>query len=650
MTAEQTFPLSPGQQQIFADFAGTLKREEFFALLANNSAETISDDQLLAFLQLANLLYRSGEPVVADDDYDFIYLAELRRRHPNHPFLHEVEPEAGAKTVELPARMLSTDKAYDFAAVERWAKRIDKVAKETGVDFPTVQFRVTPKLDGYAAYDDGERLYTRGDGRRGTDITRAIERGLQVAAGGERGSGAGEIVVSRSWFAERLAGEFENSRNVLAALIKEKALTPLAKETLREGKAVFYPFVLLPDWRGNWAELAENFTAIVEKVWHQLDYDTDGVVLEIVDEGLKESMGATRHHHRWQIAFKQNTETVEVRVETVVAKTSRSGRVNPVAEFAPTRLRGALIRRATAHHYAMVRDLQIGSGALIRLSRSGEVIPKIEEVLEPGKVELPAACPGCGGELVWEGDWLVCTNTRNCPAQRVNSIEHFFRTLGTVDGFGPSSLNRIYNGGVRTVGEIYALGEADFQRFGFGPKQAENMVAQLARSRREAVEDWRFLAAFGVRRMGAGNCERLLSAFSLDEIFSLKKEDLEKINGFSEKISSEIVAGLSAIRGDFTEIFALGFTLVRTQPASENTAQARPLAGKTLVFTGTMRSGSRTVMKREAESLGARVATAVSGSTDWLVCGEKVGAAKLEKAAKLGVATLTEDEYLQLIG
>ncbi len=639
------------QQEIIKEFQGELSAAALLEIADKKRQVTQLDDmELLEFIQLANLFYRAGEPLVSDDDYDFFYLAELRRRLPDHPFLHRVEPEILTKTVELPARMLSTDKAYDFAAIERWAGRIEKAAKELDKDFSALLFRVTPKLDGYAAYDDGQTLYTRGDGRRGTDITRAFQRGLQVASGGARGLGAGEIVVSKSWFATRLASDFENSRNVQAALIKEKELDLLVQQTLEQKKAVFFPFVLLPDWQGIWAELAENFSEIVDSLWNRLDYDIDGVVLEIVDDEIKEAMGATRHHHRWQIAFKQNTETAEVRVEAVLPQTSRSGRVNPVAELTPTRLRGAMIRRATAHHYAMVRELKIGAGALIRLSRSGEVIPKIEEVLEPGEVVLPAECPSCGAALIWQGDWLQCPNNLHCPAQCINSMEHFFKTLGNIDGFGPSSLQKIYAAGIRSIGEIYALTEGDFQRLGFGPKQAENMVAQLQRSLVEPIDDWRFLAAFGIARMGMGNCEKLLSAWPLEDVFSLSIQQIEEIKGFSEKIGEEIVRGLAAIRQEFFSLLNLGFTLNKTPLLTGAEAGgASPIAGKTIVFTGAMRSGKRQEMQRGAKELGAKVGSAVSGNTDLLVCGEKVGAAKLEKAAKLGVQVISEEEYLRLI-
>jgi DNA ligase (NAD+) len=648
--------LSDSQKEILSESEFVLKHLSEKELLAFTDPEIhlsdVDDDKLIEFLELTNLLYRAGDSLISDDQYDFIFLQELRNRNPEHPFLHMVEPEPlkEAKTVELPFRMLSTEKAYEFDAIERWAKRIEKAAEECGVDFAGLVFRATPKLDGFAAYDDGRTLYTRGDGRRGTDITRVFDRGLQVADGGERGLGAGEIVVSRSYFQQHLTDLFENSRNFQASLIKEKELELPAAEAINSKEAVFYPFSLLPSREQSWLDLATAFDNIIEELWQEIDYDVDGIVIEVTDEKIKNFMGATRHHHRWQIAFKRNTETAEVEVRRVGAQTSRSGRVNPVAEVEPTRLSGALIKRATAHHYNMVRQNGIGPGAIIRLSRSGEVIPKIEEVLVPVTPQLPESCPSCGSRLIWENDYLLCVNNMTCPAQITHSVEHFFKVLGNNDGFGPSSIRKLYEGGITTIPQIYRLGEEDFIAFGFGPKQAENMVAQLKRSLAEPIEDWRFLAGFGIYRMGMGNCEKLLTAFPLEKVFALSREEIVGIKGFSEKIADAMLSGLAASAELFDMMFGLGFNLVRTPLGTiELSPRDGPLIGKLIVFTGSMQQGSREEMKKQAKSLGARVGDSITGKTDMLVCGEKVGAAKLKKAETLGVQIVSEAEYLALI-
>jgi len=608
-----------------------------------------SDDELIAFLKIANALYRGGEPIISDADYDFIYLAELRHRQPNHPLLHTVEPEPifAGKTVDLPVVMLSTDKAYSREEVERWAGRIEKAATELGKNFAEIEFKVTPKLDGYAAYDDGRMLYTRGDGRKGTDITRVFERGMQVADHGNRGLGAGEIVVSRSYFNENLADFFDNARNFQASVIKEKDLEEHAEQAINDHAAVFYPFALLPSWTGPWTELIGDFENIVKTIWHQLDYDVDGVILEITDEDIKQAMGATRHHHRWQLAYKENLETAEVAVLKVTPQTSRSGRITPVAELEPVRLSGALLSRATAHHYKMVVDKRIGPGAIIRLARSGEVIPKIEQVLKPAEPQVPEHCPSCGHELIWDNDFLICPNNLACPAQISNSMEHFFRVLKNNDGFGAATIKKLYEHGIRSVDEIYTLGAEQFEAMGFGPKQSQNLVDQLLRSRNEAVEDWRFLAAFGVFRMGLGNCERLLAHYALPNIFSLTEADIVAVEGFAEKTATAITNGFANIKPLFDTLMNLGFKLQATQNKSAD--NSHPLAGKTLVFTGTLHSGSRDELSKQAKAKGAKVGGSVSAKTDYLVIGENVGANKINAAREKDVAVISEQEFLQLL-
>lgn len=616
-------------------------------------ASELSDDELLEFLTIANALYRSGDRLISDADYDFRFLAELKQRQPDHPFLTEVEPEmiASTKTVELPVAMLSTEKAYTIDEMIRWLERIKKAAADINKPFADLIFKATPKLDGFAAYDDGQRLYTRGDGKRGTDVSRVMQRGLVVANGGKRGLGAGEIVVSTSYFKQHLAEHFENSRNFQASVVREKELDPLVVEAIKVQAAVFYPFQLLPSWSGSAEQLEQQLATIFKQQLSAVDYDVDGVIFEIVDDELKEYMGATRRHHRWQIALKENVETAEVKVVAVHPQTSRSGRVNPVVEVEPTRLSGALIQRATAHHYGMVSSNNIGPGAIIELTRSGEVIPKILRVIRPTKAELPNCCPSCGSELVWDNDYLYCTNNSQCPAQIANTIEHFFRTLGNIDGFGPATIEKLYDNNVRTVPEIYNQSAVDFEGIGFGAKQSENLVAQLQRSRTEQIEDWRFLAAFGIFRMGGGNCERLLKHHNIADIFSLTAEQIITIEGFAQRTAEIVVRELARIVPLFNQLFKLNFNLAFTPLISElqDAGELSPIAGKLLVFTGTMTQGSRSEMQANAKKMGAKVGSSVSGKTDYLITGEKVGISKLNSAQAKGVKILTEQQYLALI-
>jgi DNA ligase (NAD+) len=627
-----------------------LTEEQVDAIVKGQIKETeLSDDELVEFLEVANSLYRGGAGIISDAEYDFTFLSELRSRHPQHPFLHNVEPEAAfiGKTVELPARMLSTDKAYTKKKIEQWAANVKKKAMSKGKGFDSLEFRVTPKLDGFAAYDDGEHLYTRGDGRRGTDITRVFERGLSVADDGARGLGPGEIVVNRPYFDQNLQPYFENPRNFQTSVIKEKELEEHAEKAIKDKAAVFYPFALLPSWRGTWQQLMESFDAIVTDYRSRVSYDVDGVILEITDEELKSELGSTRHHHRWQIAYKENLQAAQVKVIDVFPQTSRSGRINPVARVEPTRLSGALIQRATAHHYRMVLDKGIGPGAVIELTRSGEVIPKIGNVITPVEPVVPDRCPSCGSGVVWDGDYLYCTNNIECPAQIANTMEHFFRMLRHVDLFGSATIEKLYANGIRTVDEIYQLKAEDFEgRMGFGPKQSENLVDQLNRSRSERIEDWRFLTAFGVFRLGPGNCEKLLGHYPLEEVFNLTEEEVVAVEGFAQKTATVVVEGLKRVKPLFDKLYALGFNLERTPILEQSEKATSPISGLQIVFTGAMTHGSRDDMEKEAKSLGAKVGKSVTGKTNILVTGENVGATKMNDARAKGVKILTEEEYL----
>jgi len=616
-------------------------------------AKEMSEAELVEFLTIANALYRGGHQIISDADYDGIYLEELKRRNPSHPFLHKVEPEAafeGPKVI-LPVPMLSTEKKQNIKDVEAWIKSLKTKAKEIGIEPSTLQIRVTPKLDGFAAYNDGDKLYTRGDGTKGTDISRVFSRGLSVV-GGIKGQGAGEIVVDREYFEKNLSEYFENTRNFQSTIIKEKELEVYVEDALKEKAVVFYPFEQLPAIIVPIDELIDNFETIVEKAVSNLKYDCDGIILESVDGELKKYMGSTAQYHRWQIAYKTKPETARVEVRKVVPQTSRSGRVTPVAELVPTKLSGATISRATAHHYGMVKKNGIGPGAVIELVRSGLVIPKIEKVIEKAEPDIPRKCPSCDEPLVWDGDNLLCPNVGECPAQITNTIEHFFNTLRNINGFGTATIDKLYEHKINNVCGIYKLSFNDFVEFGFGEKQSQNLVDELARSRREPLEDWRFLAAFGVHRLGRANCEHLLKHIKLHDVFDVTADDLVSKKIFANKTAQIIVSGLKKIRREFDCIIEKGFNIEYTKQISELRKEGllSPISGKQVVFTGAMIHGTREEMERQARLLGAKVSSSVSGRTDYLVTGKDIGQSKIENAKKKNVAVITEEEYLKMIG
>lgn len=615
------------------------------------SKSNLNSEELVQILKASNALYRAGIQVITDEQYD-LYISMLRDINHLHPYLNQVEPEAlaEAKTVELPQRMLSTEKAYSKEDIEKWLKRILKAAQEINVPEEEIELRVTPKLDGYAAFDDGTTLYTRGDGYRGQDITRAFERGLKVAENGDRGLGPGEIVIKKSYFDTVLSDIFENSRNIQAAIIAEKKVDENVQKAIDDGACVFYPFALIENTTAHFSEIISNFETIVEEMWKAVDFDIDGVILETTHTALKEYMGATRKNHRWQIAFKVNEDSAEVEVLNIVPQTSRTGRISPVAELVPTKLSGATISRVTVHHYNMVKTNGVGPGAVVQLVRSGLVIPKIEKVIKKVDPQLPESCPSCNSHLLWESDHLICPNKSDCPAQTENTLIHFFKTLGNNDGFGPKVIEKLSNFGVKHIHEIYSIKAHQFAGYGFGDKTSQNLFDQLKASREIEIEDWRFLSAFGVSRLGGGNCEKLLQHHTIIQLFELTADEMVKIDGFAQLSAEAIVEGLANIKEEFFKVYELGFQLADTPKESERDNSSSPIAGSVVVFTGSMQQGSRGDMEKHAKSLGAKVAKSVTGKTTYLVTGEKVGETKINAAKDKGVKVLTEQEYIDLIG
>ena len=616
------------------------------------SIKDLTDQELASFCVYANEKYRAGSPVISDEDYDFIYLKSLKDRTPGHPLLQSVEPENEGFSEEkllLPKPMLSIDKAYSFPEILKWIERIHKACEDLQYDYRNIIFKATPKLDGFAGYDDGEKLYTRGDGKKGSDISRVFERGLKVFDNSKRGQGPGEIVVKKSYFDQHLASFFEFPRNFQASLIKEKELDEHAKNTIKKDGAFFVPFNQLPNWQGSVEELKANFENIVQNSLKSVDFDVDGVVFEVTNDEIKTHMGSNRKFHRWQIAFKENKDKAHVRVLSITPQVGRTGKITPVLELEPTQLSGANIVRATGHHYGLVRNQKLGQGSIIELTRSGLVIPKINKVLKASdNVVIPNNCPSCGYELIWDSDFLICQNHKLCRSQNIGRIEHFFKVLANNDGFGIATIEKLFDKGVDQISKIYQLTFEKLTSFGFGNKTSENLLAQLERSKTEEIEDWRFLAAFGVHRLGQGNCENLLRSYPLEEVFNLDEESIIAIDGFAEQTASDILQGLDSIKEEFGYLYSLGFNLEKTKLNSESNNSNSLLMNKKIVFTGKM-STSRDEMKKHAKSIGIKVLSSVNQSTDYLVIGENVGPKKLQFAIDNKITILEEDEYLKLL-
>jgi len=638
----------------------------------NKDVSELETDELVGLLASFNVAYRSGDPIVSDPVYDHIYLAELKNRYPNgdHPYLQTVESEpeaafAGSARVEHPIPMLSTDKAYTADEVAAYVRRVEKAAGEIGEPIENLQYLATPKIDGMAARQLNGQLVTRGESKlnAGFDISKVFEFGV-CAAYEPSGtpSVVGELACSREYFSEFLSGEFADERAIVVGLASSAAQggepSPLALQAARDGAIKIVVYSELSGISVDGKTLVSNIDTIFSELTADFDYLTDGIVVEVKNKNVREHMGHNGSFHRWQIAKKVKGEMKEAKVIDILWQTAKTGRVTPVLQVTKTTIGGRVISSPTGHHARHIIENGFGVGAKVMVHFAGGVISAVDHAIMPVTPEIPKYCTCCGAELEWletsqkdeKPRFLICPNTAGCSAQIENAIIHFFKIMGNADLFGPATVKKINEADIR-LPEIFDLHTDDFMAIGFGPGQAQNLRRQTERCRTEAVDDYKFLGAFGLHTLGRGIARRILEQHHLEDLWKVDIDDLVKIELIAEKKANIIVKGLSEQWPIINEMISkIGFNLTRTQLASEKETIDSPIAGKGVVFTGAMASGSRSEMQEKARSLDAKVQSSVSKNTSYLVCGEKVGQVKMNKAKAVGVKVITEDEYLAMIG
>ena len=613
-----------------------------------NDMFTPSEAELVDRLEAANKAYRNGKSLLMSDaEYDAL-VEQLRALNPQHPFLARPEPESdwGLGKVRHNRPMLSTDKAYTHEELCRWLDKVDKAAEQVGA-VNQVMIDVMPKFDGVAAQYDQGVLATRGDGFTGNDISHMIARGVVMPA---MPQGAGEIVLRQDYFDQHLQDDFEFARNVVSGAVSADSIHPLVEQALADGAIEFVSFGDSPYQCVSTQYLRDNgVEEIRESLLATTGFPTDGLVLEAILPAICEHMGSTSHHHRWMLAAKTVTETDTSRVTGVTYQVGRTGRVTPVVQIEPVRLSGATITNVTAHHVGRLVAWGIGEGALVELTRAGEVIPKLLSVPEPvDSVPVPENCPCCETALDRKGDFLICPNLE-CADRARARLMHFFATLGTVDLFGPVTCNTLVENDVRLISQVFALSAGDYEAMGFGPGQAANLAAEIEGCADRSVDDFRVLAAMGVEHLGKGDSKKLLKVWPIESIAQLSSGDIHWVPGFGALTAGAIASELAEVADELAFVIDRLKRLERT-PRAEAANTDSPIAGKNIVFTGSMTSGKRPDMEKVAEGLGAKCQSSVNAKTDYLVAGEKTGASKIEKAEKHGTTVVSEAEYLALIG
>jgi DNA ligase (NAD+) len=601
--------------------------------------------EIVRRLEIANVEYRNGTPILTDEQYDQLKQS-LIDIDPNHPFLHKVEEEHFSKpTVKHPFPMLSTDKAYSIDELKKFFNRIEK-------QYSYIFYKTTPKLDGLAARYYNGKLCTRGDGEVGFDITDAFDKGLRIVNDEELDNDThylGEIVMNQKYFDNYLSHHFTHPRNVVVGGVKSDDLSELQRQAFEDGAVMFVPYSKLPCSINTSVGLTDGIETIIEQL-SNVPFPIDGFVIEIYgNEHIKEELGHTSHHYRWQIAYKIQTEMKRTTVLGVTWQTGRGGNITPVLEVEPVSVSGATVRRVTAHNYGFLKEKGIDRDTEIEIIRSGEVIPKVVDVYdgEYEDVDYPYYCPICNEDTILVNDIVKCPNF-DCPAQVSGRLRHFFKSL-KIDLFGTKTIEKLVDHSYDSLISIFNMSKEDFERCGFGPGQSKNLFNSIQQTLRTEYEDWKLLAALSIPLLGKSEAKKLMGEYKLEELLDVGSDpnlSLEHIEGFGPKKAESVYEGLK--KNSHLIEFLLQNFIVKYSKEEVCINNSNNLENKKFVFTGKM-NYNRDEMMNLCEQNGGVSQKSINKSTDYLVFGENVGKSKLDKAKKYGTMIIDEDDFMNMI-
>ena len=645
--------------------------------------------------------YQYDAPKIPDADYDAL-LRELQLLEAENPELMSDDsptqrvgsaPLDSFQQVEHAVPMLSLDNAFDDDEFEAFDKRV----RERADGFEDIEYLVEPKLDGLAIsllYADGVlvRAATRGDGKRGEDVTENVKTigAIPLSLKGDnlplRLEVRGEVFMPLSGFQQlnqqALAlGEkpFANPRNAAAGSLRQldskiTATRPLAFYSYGIGVVEGYElpqtqqalFQLLATWGLPVSD--QVTTARGMRQCHQayqvlaqkralLPYEIDGVVYKVNDFALQKAIGFVSRAPRWAIARKFPAQEKMTEVIGIDVQVGRTGAITPVARLAPVFVGGVTVTNVTLHNEGEMRrkDVRVGDTVIVR--RAGDVIPEIVSVvLEKRKpasqlFEMPVSCPVCGSTVERaEGEAIArCPAGLFCRAQVKESIKHFAsRKAMDIDGLGDKIIEQLVAQDlVKTPADLYRLTHEQLSSLErMADKSASNIIAALEKSKVTTLP--KFLYALGIREVGEVTATSLSSYFGqLDVIHSATVEELEKVPDVGPIVAQHIVAffELAHNREVIASLKNLGVSWPNVEAVSQDD---QALSGKVFVLTGTLSTMGRIEAKEALQLLGAKVTGSVSKKTDYVVAGEDAGS-KLKKAQSLGVTVLSEDDLIKLI-
>lgn len=645
--------------------------------------------------------YVLNRPEITDREFDGLMheLEDLEKRHPEMDDPLSPTKRVGSDLTKGFAQvqhvypMLSLANTYSVEEVDQWADRIEKALPgEKAVMVGELKFDGTGIS---LIYEHGRllRAVTRGDGEKGDDVTENVKtiRSIPLTLQGEGWPNffeiRGEIVMPWKSFerlnAERAFNEeplFANPRNAAAGTLK----TQNSAEVARRGLDSYLYYLLgenLPydnhydnmmaakSWGFRVSDAmtllhsiddVDKYISYWDSARKELPVATDGLVFKLNSLRQQLNLGFTAKSPRWAIAYKFKAERALTRLRYVSFDVGRMGIITPVANLEPVLLSGTIVKRASLHNEDIMRQLDIHDDDMLYVEKGGEIIPKITGVdlgrrrPDAHAVEFVSHCPACGTPLVRAEDqaaW-VCPNKWGCQPQITGRVEHFVgRRMMDIDGIGEEISEVLFATGlVSNIGDIYDLTRDRLMNLErFGEKSADRVMEGIERSK--SVPFDRVVYALSIPYVGETTAKKVArAAGNIDRLMSMTQTELEGIEDVGPRIAESIIEYFAAPvnRGNIERLRAAGVQM--SMPESANRHLSDTLDGKTVVVSGVFSHHSRDEYKALIEAHGGKNAGSISKKTGYVLAGENMGPAKLEKATKLGVPILSEDDFLRLIG
>ncbi|MGB2363421.1 MAG: NAD-dependent DNA ligase LigA [Flavobacteriales bacterium] len=641
--------------------------------------------------------YVLDKPTISDFEFDMLLneLIDLEKQNPQFYDANSPTQRVGGEliksfdTVAHEYRMLSLGNTYSAEELVDFDKRITKLV-ETDIEYVCEL-----KYDGVSIslkYENGElkQALTRGNGTHGDDVTVNVKtiNSIPLKLNGDYPSKfeiRGEIFLPHEGFDQmnekRIANDLEpfaNPRNAASGSVKMQDSKEVAKRPLD----CFLYYLLgkeLPSQRHyenlqnarEWGfkipheiEVCPSIDKVIDFVnyWdnkrHHLPYDIDGIVIKVNDLRLQEQMGFTAKSPRWAISYKFKAEQVSTVLNEITYQVGRTGAITPVANLEPVLLAGTVVKRASLHNADQISKLDIRVGDKVYVEKGGEIIPKIVGVAlkERDLFSQPTVyishCPECNTPLVRsEGDAKhYCPNDLMCPPQIKGKFEHFIsKKAMDIDGIGPETIDLLFeNQLIASIPDLYDLKKEDLLPFKKeGEKWASNIIEGLEQSK--AIPFERLLFALGIRYVGETVSKVLVKEFQhIDHLMIADKERLENVDEIGEKIAESVVLYFQN-KENIKLIDRLKNQGLCFEIGEESKAISSQLSGMSIVISGVFSHFSRDELKKLIEQHGGKNVSSISKKTTFVVAGENMGPSKLQKAEKLNVPLLSEDEFIKKI-